>query len=959
MIQSDLSKGRIEVVSRKSILAAILACIITTSCTYSGKDLTPDRHPDNAVQSGLKNLQSTIFTTVISLTNVPVSFVKRIVIKAAIKDYIKDLPLDRSARKRLLEEVDDERFMKKIVPFVWHLKEQYSLSESNEVESFSSHMRRHFRNRMVPGSDHRLFQWIPEKKASNGLGLTLSADVIAKILEIYDLVFVRGRFAFADSTVLTEPFQRVQINDMELIEELKPRVRDLLMDLVKPAGQGEKSGGANDGVIAALADVLMDEKRFEALTISMVDFIAGMAHKSSRIFATRYIYQKDLKSWMRAALDKDPQALYNFARFNVTDKRYAVQVVVDGLQKELLKGLQSRDRVTHYIRKVGKEVEMLYRAVPSNEKTERPENQPSHEFLNLIGEVPFDNELYLPFFRKLFMQYPQTIAENGISTTPTISVRNLPLAFTGASVAGKSSTGLPNFHFIDRDKDRAYYFYGNDALLLDDLTRESGMKTMFERLKMYNTMNCNAQYDFHSNHAYEGFVNLALGEMIRDFGERLCVQNLRKRIDNEISLRQLYKELADESLKYKSSSMVTGWIHKRAIHRLIRKISNVAIDAMPAYLLIYNPWPDHFAHFYGPFSDEIISPTGELNRLDYWLGKIEAIYQKAGIYDQTLWGMAGDHGLSYVFHYLNPEKQVIERFVERTGRQVLVKKLSSDEGEGPKLNHSVQPESSKGVDVLIASTAGGNFMFDFFRDQDKNWKKQPVYYHLTQLPLLSDGKPVNWIEEIKESLKETLDYMVVRETHSDPEFANVRVIGPRRGQYWSEQIVREGDKIYYKPSQGDLLGVRKPPQTYKLWTNHDEDDHRYLYSKCVRKAKRKTVSTWCDESDWRKLTNLTDRPDSVVQLAHIYDTDRAGTINLFPRNGIGYNTKVPGRHAGETFHEKDAFVGFWGAPLRYSSDQLDSAVVGSLAPTLYEYLTGEDAQESQGWGYPSVLKWDH
>ncbi len=49
---------------------------------------------------------------------------------------------------------------------------------------------------------------------------------------------------------------------------------------------------------------------------------------------------------------------------------------------------------------------------------------------------------------------------------------------------------------------------------------------------------------------------------------------------------------------------------------------------MSDYALIYIPWPDHFSHFKGPFSDEIMSPTGELNRMDYWLGRITDVYEE-------------------------------------------------------------------------------------------------------------------------------------------------------------------------------------------------------------------------------------------------------------------------------------------------------------------------------------------
>ncbi|WP_200855902.1 hypothetical protein, partial [Klebsiella pneumoniae] len=84
--------------------------------------------------------------------------------------------------------------------------------------------------------------------------------------------------------------------------------------------------------------------------------------------------------------------------------------------------------------------------------------------------------------------------------------------------------------------------------------------------------------------------------------------------------------------------------------------------------------------------------------------------------------------------------------------------------------------------------------------------------------------------------------------------------------------------------------------------------------------------------------------------------DRAGTMNLFPKQGVGYNTKVPGRHAGESYLEKDAFLGFGGKPIGPNAMALQSEQNGSLAPTLYEYLTGESIEAGHdGWGYPSLL----
>jgi len=128
-----------------------------------------------------------------------------------------------------------------------------------------------------------------------------------------------------------------------------------------------------------------------------------------------------------------------------------------------------------------------------------------------------------------------------------------------------------------------------------------------------------------------------------------------------------------------------------------------------------------------------------------------------------------------------------------------------------------------------------------------------------------------------------------------------------------------------------------------------------LLEECLENALEDHPQSWCNEKEWRYLTSFTSNPDSVGQISHIYDIDIAGTINLFPKDGIGYNSKVPGRHAGEHFHEKDAWVGIWGPPVKASS-KLRTQVNGSVPVVIYEYLNGSKVDKSDvGWGYESFI----
>jgi hypothetical protein len=78
----------------------------------------------------------------------------------------------------------------------------------------------------------------------------------------------------------------------------------------------------------------------------------------------------------------------------------------------------------------------------------------------------------------------------------------------------------------------------------------------------------------------------------------------------------------------------------------------------------------------------------------------------------------------------------------------------------------------------------------------------------------------------------------------------------------------------------------------------------------------------------------------IHQFAHLYDSNRAGTINVFPLRHVGMNSGVPGRHAGEAFGEKNGTQLYWGAGLQRS--RIQTARNGSLPVTLYHWLVGDE-----------------
>jgi hypothetical protein len=393
-------------------------------------------------------------------------------------------------------------------------------------------------------------------------------------------------------------------------------------------------------------------------------------------------------------------------------------------------------------------------------------------------------------------------------------------------------------------------------------------------------------------------------------------------------------------------------VHLRKAQRLINKIASYGSDGLPDLVVLYSPWPDHNAHFTGPFSDEILSPTGELNRLDFWLGRLSKVYQDAKVEDRTIFSLVGDHGLTPTKYLIKAEVQIFDELIKE-GYQIKTWKLSSDEGEGPKIRNHLHKERVRGYDVMTASTGGGNFQIELFVDQDKNWTRQPVYQEAANLTLQS-GQVLNVPQEIVTRLEDTLEYGAIREEQSDYNNTTTRLFAMRDGKRIDEIVYRRHDKIFYQHSYNLLETNQITHYDYQPKASELER-YKQLYSKCMEQAILDDQSTWCESSEWRELTSFTNKPDSVVQIAHLFDIDIAGTIHLFSKPYIGFNSLVSGRHAGELFHEKDAFLAIWGGGVKYKN-RLKSEEITTSAPTIYEYMTGTKIKKGHdGWGAESLL----
>ncbi len=912
-----------------------------------------------AIITAVNVFATDIYKTVYKVGKLPVALAINLYIDFKAKDFIndKELQLPKEVQQRLLARLDSDEFVDAVIPFLFALKTQYMIPDTERVNEFEQFVRTKLaRYQAIAGSEHKLFSWKKSDGAGTAFQFKLDKKLVAQMIKIYDAAFLQPGG--------TSPIHDDQNLSQSVVDRTEVQVEHLLhafLAVMKPKPKpGEEVLKPSD-MVEALEYILADKDRVETLTITLIEGIRYMVSKNYRMFYEIAIRRNDLKNWLTSEFNKPGGGkFWDYLRHANNQRRYGMHVVVDGLEGHLVESLSAGDHRNPFIQSI---VQLHQEADAHKPKLVNSSPTPAQkiDFLNYFSRAGHEDPTYLSYFKDLYRNHNEGIARFGISSTPTISVRNLPIAKTGAPTAGPGGSTIPNFHFVDRSIDRAYYFWGNDALQLEPIGKKNGMRSMFERLHNLNTINCNGTYDMGAKRSFDGFLNIAIGERLRDFGDLRCYLDLKKRMEKEKELYALRAKILQSEARFSDRDLSVlnplEWIasgrRKAAamqVSRWIEELSDLEDQGMPQYFLYYNPWPDHFAHFYGPFSDEIISATGELNRLNYWLTKFSNLYKEAGLEERTLFGMAGDHGLTPVFHTLNPETMIFDKMTEE-GTAMKAKKISADEGEGPKMNRPWPPFiSSHGFDVVVASTAGGNYMLDFFKDQGDGWKVQPVLRELRSLKTLA-GKTIDVVKESLGRLGDSLDYLVVRDETCTLEGGRVRVFGPRQGQVVEADIIRRGDKIYYH-SIGDLLSVMAPSP----FPNPEAKvNHQALLQRCVTNARANDPNTWCDRETWRTLTSSTPRPDSVAQLAHLYDTDRAGTINLFPAYGVGYNTKVPGRHAGETFHEKDAFTGLWGHPVN-ASKRLITAENGSIAPTIYEFLVGSKIQANDGWGFPALTK---
>lgn len=99
-----------------------------------------------------------------------------------------------------------------------------------------------------------------------------------------------------------------------------------------------------------------------------------------------------------------------------------------------------------------------------------------------------------------------------------------------------------------------------------------------------------------------------------------------------------------------------------------------------------------------------------------------------------------------------------------------------------------------------------------------------------------------------------------------------------------------------------------------------------------------------DGRAWLEATSGTERPDVVVQLAELFDSRRAGDLNIFAAEGWDFSPEGVGGHGGVTAAEMLVPMVIVGPGIK-AGGEIELARTVDVAPTVVEMLAGERVKE--------------
>lgn len=263
-----------------------------------------------------------------------------------LDSYILTLPLDVKTKARVIKQISDPSYAIPLGYFLYQYYDRYTGMATED--QFKNYLSTVYDEPALKGFEHSLFQLgkpvVTEqsqhsKDQAHQEGIKVDSEFIATMVTLYDALVQIGEWR--DLKQLPSQYQ--YLSDTPADNALVSKIQPLVVDILRQTANGMDEGEMKHALLSVLEDAKPENankvnNKAQAITVSLIDFVRLNVLKGYR----QFLYQEErtarLKEWLNKTLDSDPEQLVTFLT-SQQQRRFAVQVTVDGLQQGLIEGL--------------------------------------------------------------------------------------------------------------------------------------------------------------------------------------------------------------------------------------------------------------------------------------------------------------------------------------------------------------------------------------------------------------------------------------------------------------------------------------------------------------------------------------------------------------------------------------------------------------------------------------------
>ncbi len=263
--------------------------------------------------------------------------------------YILALPLDAKTKARVIAQLSNPTYSIPLGYFLYSYYDRYSGLGSEDV--FKGYLSTVYDNEALKGFEHSLYyvgdEPVSEHKepdtsteaTGHHEGIRIDEQFIANMVVIYDALFEIGVWQDMDTLPESYTYLTNSPEDLAIIAQIQP----IIVDLIGKATLGMDDGDMKSAMLAIAEDGKPENadkpnNKAQALTVTLIDFVRLNLLKAYRQFVFKEERAEALDDWMQQAFSDQPDVLIQFLE-SQQNKRFAVQVTVDGLQQGLIRRL--------------------------------------------------------------------------------------------------------------------------------------------------------------------------------------------------------------------------------------------------------------------------------------------------------------------------------------------------------------------------------------------------------------------------------------------------------------------------------------------------------------------------------------------------------------------------------------------------------------------------------------------